>query len=123
MIDLNTYKLFHLIGLMLLFFSFGGILTTTYAGVELPKKAKTLAMATHGLGLLLLILAGFGMLARLGLAKDIPNWVYSKILLWLILGGAIALLKRKADLAWTMLISLIILGGTAAFIGLNHSTF
>ncbi len=123
MIDLNTYKLIHLIGLMLLFFGFGGVLVTSYAGFTLPKKARIFAMMSHGIGLLFILLGGFGMLARLGLAKDMPSWVYSKLLIWLVLGGAIALAKRKADLAWTMLISFIILASTAAFIGLTKPVF
>jgi hypothetical protein len=119
MIDLNTYKLIHLMGLMLLFFGFGGVLVTSYSEFVLPKKARLLAMISHGLGLFFLLLGGFGMLARLGLARELPSWVYSKLLIWLILGGAIALAKRKSDLAWTLLISFVILASTAAYIGLT----
>lgn len=119
MIDLTTYKIIHLIGLMLLFFGFGGILVSSYASLALTKKARMLAMISHGVGMLLILVGGFGMLARLGLAREMPTWVYSKLLIWVILGGAIALAKRKADLAWTMLISFIILASTAAFIGLT----
>jgi hypothetical protein len=123
MIDLNTYKLIHLIGLMLLFFGLGGVLVSSYAQFTLPKKARMLAMMSHGLGLLFLLVGGFGMLARLGLAREMPSWIYSKLLIWLIMGGTIALAKRKADLAWTMLISFIILAGTAAYIGINKPMF
>jgi hypothetical protein len=55
-------------------------------------------MITHGVGLLLLVVAGFGMLARLGIYSP-PGWVIGKIVIWLALGAFVALAYKKAQLA------------------------
>lgn len=94
----QVYKLFHYLGIMLLFFGFGGVLIPTLSGYKLQGKAKIMAFMTHGLGMLLILVAGFGMLARLGLGEGIPSWVYVKIVVWLLLGIGIGMARRKASI-------------------------
>lgn len=109
------YKVIHMLGLMSLFFGFGGVLIVAYAGVPLQGKAKSMAYMTHGIGLLLLILGGFGMAAKLGLMAHLPGWVHLKIGIWVILGGSIALAKRKGSLGWPIALLLLALGVVAAW--------
>jgi hypothetical protein len=99
----QVYKLLHVLGIMLLFFGFGGVLIPNLSGFKLAGKAKLIAFITHGLGMLLLLVAGFGLLAKLGL-DGIPGWVIVKLIVWLLLGVGIALAKRKPTI-----ISLLIL--------------
>ncbi|MNK06255.1 hypothetical protein D3C87_241480 [compost metagenome] len=113
------YKVLHILGLMTLFFGFGGLLVANYAGVVLSKKARIMTMATHGIGLLLILVSGFGMAARLGLVAGLPSWVQAKVLIWVLLGAGIALVKRKGKIGWPLAILLIGLGTTAAFIAIN----
>lgn len=117
---LETYRILHLCGLMLLFFGLGGVLISYYGGVVLPKKARLLAFITHGIGMFLLITAGFGMLGKLGLMASLPNWVYSKLLIWLLLGLGVAMAKRQAQMAFTLTIAFVLLAATAAHLGLHH---
>jgi hypothetical protein len=100
----QIYKVFHYLGMMLLFFGFGGIFTAKFSGFELNAKAKMMALTSHGLGLVLLIFAGFGMLAQLGIAGGIPYWIFIKLTIWMFFGVAIAIVKRKANwFVWTLL--------------------
>lgn len=113
------YKVIHLLGLMLLFFGFGGLLMAAYAKVELKKAARIMAFACHGLGLLFIFVSGFGLAARLGLVQGLPTWVQAKIGIWLLLGVAISLVKRKGYIGWPVAVLLLGLGTTAAFIAVN----
>lgn len=113
------YKVIHLLGLMTLFFSFGGILVASFAGVTLNGKAKTMAMVTHGVGLLLIIVSGFGLAARLGFMAQLPGWVQAKIGIWVLLGAGVALAKRKGSIGWPVAILLLGLGMTAAYLAVN----
>lgn len=109
----------HLSGLICLFFGFGGLLVMSYAGVTPQGKAKMMGFATHGLGLLFLLVGGFGMLAKMGLMAQLPGWVTSKIIIWLLLGAGISLVKRKGHIGWPVATLLIVLGTTAAVLAIN----
>lgn len=113
------YKVLHLLGLMLLFFGFGGLLVSAYARQELQKAARIMAYACHGAGLLLIFVSGFGLAARLGLVQGLPTWVQAKIGIWLVLGIGISVVKRKGYIGWPVAILILGLGTTAAFIAIN----
>ncbi|MEN0058835.1 MAG: hypothetical protein AAGB31_08375 [Bdellovibrio sp.] len=113
------YKIIHLLGLMLLFFGFGGLLVTTYAKLQLNKAARMMGYITHGLGLLFIVISGFGMAARLGLIVSLPGWIYAKIGIWVLLGIGVSIVKRKGTIGWPVAILLLGLGTSAAFIAVN----
>ena len=71
----------------------------------------------HGVGLLVALVGGFGLVARLQLEQGMmAPWVIAKLFIWLALGGVIALVNRKQDKAKLWSIVIIILGATAAYI-------
>jgi len=74
---------------------------------------------SHGLGLLLILVSGFGMAARLGLVSGLPGWVHAKLGIWVLLGLAVSLAKRKGAIGWPVFVLLVGLGTTAAFIAVN----
>ncbi|AHI05157.1 hypothetical protein BDW_03245 [Bdellovibrio bacteriovorus W] len=119
MISYNVYKILHLIGFMLLFFGLGGMLLSAYSRHELKKSARIMGFITHGVGLLIILVSGFGMAARLGLVSGLPTWVKAKIGVWVLLGLAVSLVKRKGYIGWPVAILLWGLGTTAAFIAIN----
>lgn len=114
----QTYKLIHFAGLMLLFFGLSGVLTLKMAGVAMTGAAKKMAFVTHGIGMFLLLLGGFGLLARLGMVSGLPGWAIGKLVIWFILGGCIALAKRKGHVGWPLMILFVGLGLTAAWLAL-----
>jgi len=107
------YKIVHLTGIVLLFCGLVGLLTLKMAGAEVSGKTKKLIFSSHGVGAFLVLLGGFGLLARLNLAQNIPTWAYAKLLIWLLAGGAIALVKRKGQMGWPIFAILMILFITA----------
>lgn len=95
LIDLQTYKLLHILGFITIFMGFA-------YGMKSWSKGAAIA---HGLGLLIVIISGMGMMA----GREFQPWVFIKLAIWLALGGALVVVKRKLvpDLvAWVILLSL-----------------
>ena len=114
-----VYKLMHLLGLVLLFQSLGATLFAFLAGSGTSESShKRMLMSMHGLGLLLLLIGGFGMAARLGIMGALPAWVWIKIGIWLLLGASLFFVKKKPETAKLWWFLIIALGLTAAYMGL-----
>ena len=62
--SLLTYKVLHILGLMLVFSSLGGLLFHSLGGGGTKHRGHKLAGASHGIGLVLVLVSGFGMLAN-----------------------------------------------------------
>lgn len=117
------YKILHLIGLVLLFSGLVSLLTLRVVGAEVNGPAKKFAFLTHGIGLFLILLSGFGLLARLGLVRELPGWIYVKLVIWLYFGLTIALIKRKGQLGWIMYLPMLVIFILAAYLGVNKTSF
>ncbi|MBK8974334.1 MAG: hypothetical protein IPM29_00250 [Planctomycetes bacterium] len=88
----EVYRLVHFVALALLFLSIGGQVFAP-SGDKLPRAATI----THGIALVLVLLGGFGMLARRSgsQAYEISQpWVLAKLGVWLTLALAPVLIKR-----------------------------
>lgn len=107
MISYATYKLVHYLGLFLIFTGLGGVFFAFLNGSSFKGKAKAIVFSTHGLGMFFALVGGFGMLARIGITGGLPNWIYIKLLVWVFLGLAIAIAKRKPSIVSLLLILLI----------------
>ena len=107
--DAITYKIIHLTGISLLALGVGGMM----AGGE---KRKTFAML-QGIGLLVMLVSGFGLLAKLKFTPYIPNFAIVKLVLWALIGALPVLFRKfKTPLPAAILISLILVG-TMAYLG------
>ncbi len=120
--SIEFYRVLHIVGIMLVFMSLGAsVLHAANGGTRDQNPSRKLVAALHGTGLLLLIVAGFGMLARLQLMSDgLPGWIHPKLLVWLLVAAAPVLITRKPGLAPLMWFVLPLLGGVAAYFGLSH---
>jgi len=114
-----TYKLIHLFGLFMLFVALAGMAGHASAGHEKRENTsyRTL-LVLHGLGALIALTGGFGLVARTGVAQGggFPGWVWAKLVLWLLLGGLIALPYRHRPLAKSLLVALPFLGFLGAYL-------
>ncbi len=121
MMSHTAYKVIHLFGILLLFCGLGGLWAMAAAATEEGRRAaRKLVLATHGVAMFLILFAGFGMLARLGISGSWPLWVWIKIVLWLAL-GALPVLLRRADRPQGAVFFLApILGAIAAWAALFH---
>ena len=113
------YKIGHLISIVLLFSGLVGLLTVKMSGGALAGKVKSLVFVSHGLGVVLLLVTGFGLAARLGLMQGLPGWIYAKLAIWLVLGAAVVLIKRKGAIGWPLFISLILTFIAAAILAVT----
>lgn len=120
MISYTTYKLIHLFGLLLAFSALGGMaLHAASGGTRQTSGARALVMSMHGTGVFLLLLGGFGMLARLGIVQGgLPGWIHAKLGVWAVIAVLAAVPYRKPEYAKWALASLPLLGGLAAYIAL-----
>jgi hypothetical protein len=116
------YKLLHLLGIMLLFASLGGVAVLGLRGGEEREVAplRKLLTITHGVALLVVFVAGFGLMARLGIMTGWPTWIYIKIALWLVLGAALTLVRRTPELGRVWLLLLPLVGAAAAWVAFTH---
>ena len=119
MLTIVTYKVIHITGLILVFMSLGAVaLLATSGGSRKDNPWRVRIGMCHGIGLFLLLLSGFGMLAKLGLFHALPIWVMTKLAIWLLIGAALTLTyrcQRKASAVWWMV---IVLGIAAAYLGI-----
>lgn len=115
-----TYKLIHLFGIFGIFVSLAGMAVhaATGRGKEENPSYKGL-LALHGIGALVALTGGFGLLARVGVehGEGFPGWVWGKLVLWLLLGGLVALPYRNRALARVLVFILPFLGLLGAYLG------
>lgn len=117
MITFPVYKLVHIFGIFLMIVSLAGL--SFYAangGTKANNVLRKQAGIAHGIGLFIILLGGFGMLARLGVTGfPWPIWVWVKFGIWFLFGGLVALVVRKPAVAKTMWLVIPILGLLSAY--------
>lgn len=121
MISLLGYKALHILGAFLLFLALGGLLLASRAGVQTGISRKT-ASITHGIALVLILISGFGALAKIGMSNPgiWPAWLWVKALIWLTFGGVIVLIRKSPQTAVILWWILPILGAVAAYLALQN---
>jgi len=110
------YKFIHLAGVMLVFLAYGGVIAQAMTR-NFDARVRKFGAIMSGVGLLLLLVGGFGMQAKLHLG--FPGWVIAKIVIWFVLGGMVALINRKPELGRVWWWLTLILGLTAAIFGIQ----
>jgi len=119
MISYEVYKILHLWGIMLLFTSVGGLcILSMKARPQNSEAGRKLAMSVHGIALVLILVTGFGLLARLGIMTGWPLWVWLKLGIWVILGGVVVLIRRMPQAAGLLFLVIPLLGAIAAFLAI-----
>lgn len=112
----EIYKLLHLVGMMMLFAGAGG-LVLQHLQDSPSDRARKLAGLTHGIALLILLVAGFGAAAKREWSLASP-WLVGKMVIWLVFGLApmwIRKLPKQAKLLWWLL---VVLGALAGYLAI-----
>jgi hypothetical protein len=131
-ISYPVYRLVHLLGIFLLFAVLGGLSYAASRGAAGAGTASEgaragrsgisprMAMALHGLALFIVLLGGFGLLARLGVTHgmDWPVWVWAKLGIWALAAAAVMVPRRKPEWAAGLFLTLPVLGGLAAWLAI-----
>jgi hypothetical protein len=108
------YKVLHLISVFGIVMSVGALTLHVMSGGEKKFAQRRWIMMTHGLGMFFAFVAGFGLMARLGLMSTWPLWIWGKLIIWLVFGGIVALIPRWPKGAkWVWFLILILAGGAA----------
>ncbi len=117
MISVSIYKFIHMLGIISVFMSLGGLtMHMINNGVKDHNWRKQLGI-THGVGLALILLGGFGMLARKNIAFT-EGWVLTKVLIWFVIAGLFAMVLRKPSISRAMWSLFILLGVLAAYMAI-----
>lgn len=112
------YKVLHLAAAMYLFASLGGMaLHAMNGGTRADNPSHRVLVITHGVSLLVLLVAGFGAVAKLGVPMG--GWVAAKVVIWLALGGAIAVAGRRPEAGKALFFALPLLGAVAGWLAVT----
>ncbi|MEM7582455.1 MAG: hypothetical protein AAF560_03670 [Acidobacteriota bacterium] len=114
----SWYKVLHIFGVLMTFGAMGAMIMQAMSG---SRGNRALAAITHGIGLVLVLFSGFGMIAKLG--YGFPAWVIIKLVIWLLIGGAIALIRRMPQQAMLFWWALPVLGAFAAYLAIYKPVF
>lgn len=122
MFSYQLYNLIHILGIILVFMAIGGYaFHGATGGTKETNEARGLLAATHGVGVLLILVAGFGMLARISpMSAGLPGWLHPKLLIWVLIGAAPAVLNRKPEWGKVLWFVFPLLAATSAYFAINH---
>lgn len=111
MIPYETYKIIHLVSLIILFTGFA---------VQFYGVGNKLHKVLTGITTLTVLVSGMGLMARLGIGHGSvwPTWIYVKFAVWFLVGvGGAIVVKRvpafRRQSYWLML-ALFVMAATAA---------
>ncbi|HVS13316.1 MAG TPA: hypothetical protein VMV46_05305 [Thermoanaerobaculia bacterium] len=115
----SLYKVLHLLAAFLVLAALGAQAAHAATGqAKSSNPLRKLTGALHGAGLLVILVAGFGALAKLGFGASFPGWVWAKAAIWLLFAGAVAVPYRAPHLAKHLLWLLPALGALAGYLAL-----
>lgn len=112
---LTFYNVLHISGIILFFMAIGGAVIRAALEVK-DKKLEKFILINHGIAGFIIIVSGFGQLAKIGM--QFPGWVIIKIFIWLLLGAIIVPIKKAPDKKHLFWFIALLLGGLAAYMGI-----
>jgi uncharacterized membrane protein SirB2 len=98
---------------------FLGIAVSREAGSASAENSfgKKIAML-HGIGLSLLLLSGLGLIFLVYQGEGLASlWFWAKVTIWIALGGAVALVKRKPQHWVWWMVAILLLATVAGVLG------
>ena len=112
--SINFYLFIHLFGAFLLILGYGALLARAVLAPD-NKPVRVFGAILSGIGLLMILVGGFGMQAKLSLGW--PIWLILKIVIWVLLGGALSMINKKPAWNKALWVAVIVLAGLAAWLG------
>ena len=121
MVSHAFYNVVHIIGIVLVMSALGAVaIHALNGGTRQTNAARGLVAALHGTGVLLILIGGFGMLARLGFrhGANFPLWLWVKLAVWVTAAALLFIPYRRPALAKPIYLALPVLGGLAAYMAI-----
>ncbi len=121
MLTYSTYKLLHVAAIFLMLSGVGGVwaLKAASDSQNYPKLRKLL-MTIHGIAMFLILLGGFGTMARLGISMPWPTWIWIKLVIWIVLGGLPVLLSKGSGASKALFFLAPVFAAVAAWAAINQ---
>jgi hypothetical protein len=107
------YRVLHIFGIVLLFASLGAL---SAIGGRTGDSLRRFAAILHGVAIAVILIGGFGLLARLQMFGSFPVWIWIKLGIWLTLAMTVVPLRRKPEFASWLFLLIPLLGGVAAWL-------
>ena len=115
--DYATLRIIHLSAIVLTFIGLTGIMALKMAGGA-PLPQRLVFHLSHGIGLLVIIVTGFMLGAKLGLHAP-PPWMMGKFVIWLLAGASMVLANRFYRFAPWIVLFFVALVATAAWLAIE----
>ncbi len=118
----EVYLFLHLFGVVLLFLSIGiWYGAAREMSLREANTTRRTFLAFNGLGGLLILISGFGLLAKIGYLSVIPTFAFIKLGVWVLvfLGLPFYLARSRANLLKLLLVNLVIF--VAIYLGIFHA--
>jgi len=108
----------HILGVLFLFTALGATLMHVLnGGTKEDNPWKKPLSIIHGVSLLVILLAGLGILIAWGIKpSQFEGWVWAKIVIWAFFGAAIVLPYKVPQSAKLLMFLLPLIGGLAVFL-------
>jgi len=116
--SLEFYRVLHLTGIFLLLMSLGGLGLHIINGGTRDFVNRRLFAITHGIGLTITLIAGFGLLAKLQMMSALPAWAWTKLVIWLWMGIIPAVFYRRRQMAKVLWAAVFVVAALAAWLGI-----
>ena len=104
----EIYRLLHVVGVLFLFLGLGGSFAVS------GKEGRGLWMALHGIGLLVMVVAGVGVVHKAPL--EWAGWLYAKIACWVVVAAVPFLVKSGVLPRFVGLLLALAVGGAAVWL-------
>lgn len=111
-------KWVHLSMIFLILLNLGGACVHLMSGGTTNYSTRKALGMISGVALLLVATTGFLLAKHLYPSEPLHGWVYAKFLVWLYLGGVIALIHRKPKSAGLLLTSILVVASLGAFLAI-----
>ncbi len=109
------YKVIHIVAVIYVFTAIGGLMVHAIDRGT-ANSGRKLAGMTHGLALLVVLITGFGLMAKL--QTGMALWIWLKVGLWIAVGASIAAIRRLPGQARLLWLLLPLLGGIGAYLAI-----
>lgn len=107
----SFFMILHFIGVFMVLMSLGGLIVL---GVVEDSRWRKLAGMTNGIGLVVILIGGFGLLGQLQLGWPWPGWILGKMLIWLLFAVLMVLARRASRLGIALWWGALLLAAVAA---------
>lgn len=113
----ELYRVLHVVGVLMLFLGLGGMFAS-----EAGKGSKLFSML-HGIGLLLMLVAGIGFAHKSEPPLGWPNWLLAKIACWIVVGALPVLVKRGVMPRLAGILLVLAVGAVAIWLAQTKPSF